>query len=408
MPRFAPACLSTAAAVVVSVAAFPALSAQNPPKRPPISTDTNSAYAYYQYGMSIVQKQPQTAADAFYWASQIDPTWAQPFYARRIALLLAADDPFVIGYVEGSRGVTRSKEAARIDSLELRARMLNPFLNHDLDMDLLRRYLEAEFKFEQHGDASNLSEFRYYMDEYWRRDAPPYMRALLAASERRYPDALKFYAQALARNKREAGEIHLARGQIFFLIGAQDSALAEVQLGLDDLRKRDRKDFVYLYESKGVLEHSVGLIDESQGRIDEAREAYGRAIQEDLSYYPAHVHLALLALATGDTAAALNEMELATQVREDDPWVQTTFGAVLAQEGHLAEADQHLHRAIELAPYYAAPYYALGRIAEAANKPADAAEYYHTFLARTWARDTRAAEVHQRLATLEAGAPPRP
>jgi tetratricopeptide (TPR) repeat protein len=408
MSRFAPAW--SLAAVVVSTAALSLLQAQNVPKRPPIDADTNSAYAYYQYGMGIIEKQPQRAADAFYWASQIDPTWAQPLYGRRVALLMAADDQFVVGYMEGNRGATRSKQAARIDSLELHARMLNPFLNHELDAALLRRYLEAVFKLNRRvtGGSStiDMEEFRYFAELYWRTEAPPFMRAILAASERRYGDALKFYAQALSQNKKAAGGIHLARGQIFFLMALHDSARAEIQAGLDDLRKRDAKDFVYLYESKGVLEHSIALICENQGRMDEAHEAYGRALQEDLSYYPAHLRLAVLALTAGDSATALNEMDLAAQIKEDEPWVQATYGAVLAQVGHLPEADQHLHRAIELAPFYSAPYYALGRVAEQEGRTADAIEQYHAYLARTWARDKRVSEVHDRLAALEASAAP--
>jgi tetratricopeptide (TPR) repeat protein len=179
-----------------------------------------------------------------------------------------------------------------------------------------------------------------------------------------------------------------------------------MQLGLDTLRGRDKRDFVYLYESKGVLEHSIGLIDERQGLLDQAREAYARALQEDLSYYPAHLHLSILAMTDGDTTTALNEMDLAAQIRDDDPWVQTAYASLLAQLGHIDEADQHLKRVVTLAPFYAAPYYALGRVAEMAKKPVDAAQHYHAFLARAAAQDGRVADARSRLATLETSAQP--
>jgi len=112
------------------------LAGQNIPKRPPLNgADTNQAAAYYQYGLSMLQQDPQKASDAFYWAARIDPTWAQPLYARRIAFLMGADDPFVVGYMQGKRSYTHSKDALRIDSLELRARMLDPFMEGDLDKD---------------------------------------------------------------------------------------------------------------------------------------------------------------------------------------------------------------------------------------------------------------------------------
>src|SRR5206468_5794225 len=107
------------------VSFFP-LQAQNGkvPKRPDLeaAADTNSAAAYYRYGVSVVEKDPRKAADAFYWATRLDPTWAQPLYARRIALLMA-DPRLLIGYMSRNRGVVQSKEAKSIDSLELRALM---------------------------------------------------------------------------------------------------------------------------------------------------------------------------------------------------------------------------------------------------------------------------------------------
>ncbi len=81
--------------------------------------------------------------------------------------------------------------------------------------------------------------------------------------------------------------------------------------------------------------------------------------------------------------------------------VQTTYGAVLVEVGHLADADRHLHRATELAPFYAAPYYALGRVAQLAQRPTDAVQHYRAYLARAAAQDPRTAEVRARLAELQ-------
>lgn len=391
-------------------------SAQRVPRRPHLEAgaDTNSAYTYYQFGMTIIRKDPLHAADAFYWAARIDPTWAQPLYARRIALLLSTDPPFLVGYLEGEKSFTHSKKAARIDSLELRARMLAPFLHRELDMDLLRRYLDAKFESVQLAggrriDPSASSEFRFQVETYLRSEAPPWLRAMLASSERRFADALKYYQQSLSDDDLDAAEIHLARGRIFFIIGNDDSARVEIGLALDNLRERDAKDFVYWYESKGVLEQGLGLINERQGRLGQAREAYAQALEEDLSYYPAHVRLALLALAGGDTTTAVSELDLAAQIKEDDPWVQTTYGAVLAQIGRLAEAERHFHRVVELDPVYATPYYALGRVAELENRPADAVRDYDAYLARAPVREQsdRIAEVKSRLAGLATSTGPQ-
>jgi tetratricopeptide (TPR) repeat protein len=404
MARFLWTRLAAAPAIIL-LATATALTAQNVPKRPTLDADadTNSASDYYDYGMANLTKYPLRAADGFYWASQIDPTWAQPLYARRVALILASADPFVIGYMDGERGISHSNDSKRIDSLELRARMLNPFFRRELEKELVMRFLEAQYNF-VNGTATGAERqaFDYYAEQYWRTSASPYMRAILAVGDHRLSQALRLYHDALSQGRRAGAEIHMARGEVFYALGKDDSAQVEMQQGLDSLRGRDAKDFVYFYESKSVFEHGIGLIYERSGRIEQARAAYSRALQEDLSYYPAHMRLGLLALAEGDTTTALSELDLAAQIKEDEPLVQTTYGAVLTEVGHLEEADRHLRRAVELAPYYAAPYYALGRVAQMAHRPADAVRHYLAYLGRVAAREPRAAEVRARLGELRA------
>lgn len=382
------------------------LAAQNVPKRPPLNgADTNQAAAYYSYGLSMLQQDPHKAADAFYWAARIDPNWAKPLYAGRIAFLVGADDQFVIGYMDGKRSFTRSKDAQRIDSLELHARMLDPFMERELDKDLMLRYVRALYDEAQKSDGgtddrAQTLRFQYYVEQYWRTDAPPGMKAELAVSEHRYPDALDAYREALRQDRDHQAEIHEARARVFYLIGNSDSARAEMEQAIAKLREKDAKDFVWLYESKAVLEHFIGLTYERQNQIGPAREAYGRALQEDLSYYPAHMRLGTIALGAGDTATALSEMDLAAQINNDEPGLQATYGTVLAQAGHIPEAQQHLHRAVEIDPYYANSYYVLGRVDEFAGKTADAAGDYRAYLGHTRAQDPRIAEVQRRLAGL--------
>jgi tetratricopeptide (TPR) repeat protein len=399
-----------AAVPIIVLLAVPAAPAQDVPKRPALDVtgDTNSASDYFDYGMANLSKYPQRAAAAFYWASQIDPTWAQPLYARRVALIMGSAEPFIIGYLDGERSFTHSRHALEIDSLELRARMLNPFYRRDLERDLVMRYLEAEYNFiNGTATAAERVTFQFYAEQYWRSSASPYMRAILAVSNNKLQDALRLYHDALplVSNKGEGPEIHMARSRIFFTLGNDDSARIEMQQGLDSLRSRDARSIVYIYESKSVFEHGIGLIYERQGMPDQAREAYTRALQENLGYYPAHLRLGLLALAVGDSTTALNELELAAQIKEDEPWVQTTYGAVLVELGHLDEAERHLHRATQLAPYYAAPYYALGRVAELANRPVDAVRQYEAFLARARIGEPRADEVRGRLTALKGTGP---
>jgi hypothetical protein len=64
-----------------------ALAAQHDkePRRPklPAGADTNSARTYYDFALGQLRSSPDKAADALYWATRLEPMWADAFYARR-------------------------------------------------------------------------------------------------------------------------------------------------------------------------------------------------------------------------------------------------------------------------------------------------------------------------------------
>src|SRR3989442_266752 len=334
------------------------------PKRPKLEAgaDTNFASAYYEYGVSMIEQDPERAAAAFYWAARLNPAWAPPLYARRVALLMA-DRRLLVAY--------------------LRA----------LVQDELRQSGDQM-------DAGQSTRFDYYMERYLRNNARERVRASMAMSEGRVPDALELYRKAIPQERDDEAWIHVERARAFHMLGNEDSTRAELAQGLEKLRKKDQKAFVFVYESKALLEQCIGLTYELKAQFEPAREAYGRALQEDLSYYPAHIRLGSVALAVGDTTSALSEMDLAVQVKPDDPWVRATYGATLAQIGRAADAAVQLRKAVDLEPFYPGPYYLLGRVAEMLGKRAEAADDYRGYLAHTSSQDVRVPDVKQRLAAL--------
>jgi tetratricopeptide (TPR) repeat protein len=403
-----PLARSLLAASLIGVGPLSLLQAQTGkvPKRPDLGgdADTNFAPAYYTYGVSKLERDPDRAAAAFYWAARIDPAWAQPLYARRVALFLA-DPRLLVGYMNGNRRYIESKEARSIDSLELRALTLNPFLPRDLDKQLIVAYLRALFQEElrktgEEMDAAHAVRFDYFMEKYLRNYARERVRARMAVSEGRLPEALDLYRRALSQEREDQAGIHIERARAFHMLGNDDSTRGELTQALDELRKKDEKALVYVYQSKALLEHCIGLTYESKAQFEPAREAYGMALEEDLSYYPAHIRLGSVAFASGDTASALNELDLAVQLKGDDPWLRATYGITLAQTNRSAAAVEQLRKAIELEPFYPGPYYILGRVEETAGKSADAAEGYRGYLAHASSQDARVADVKQRLAAL--------
>ncbi len=412
MRKIVPSVAATCVAVTASLLlAPPVLPAQGKvPKRPKLEAgaDTNHAPTYYRHGLRVIEQRPDEAAAAFYWAGRLDPGWAQPLYARRIALLMT-NPSFLVRYFTGGRRGRQSKEVKSIDSLELRARMIDPFVIRDLDRQFIVGFFTADWELDlrrqgMQVDAVTRQSLSYYVERELNSDASVWLKADLAASERRFLEALDLYRKALGRFKDDAASIHVDRAHVFYLIGSDDSARVALELALEDLRKRDVKEFVRLYESKAVLEHSIGMIHERRKDAEAAREAYGRALQEDLAYYPAHVRLGLMALSAGDTATTLSELALAVEIKGDEPAVLTTYGSVLAQMGKYQEADQTLRKAVELEPYYPAPRYVLGRIAELTAKPGEALEHYRAYIERAHGGDVRLADVKGRITALTATA----
>ena len=369
------------------------------PRRPALiaGADTNDARAYYAHGLSKIERDPEEAGDAFYWAMRINPTFADAYYARRCALLLTDRIRFQ-QYMEDDRGTLRSDEIKRIDSLYYFSLTINPFMYRGLDARLFRAYLLQVG--DDYARRNNLGpgEVQFAINR-WLMDASPSFKAWRAYGDGRFPDALRLYAEAIKDAKFKA-ELRADRGRLFFQVGEADSALTELTQAVDELRKADKKDLVYVYESKALLEHSIGLVQQRLGNKSAAKEAFGRALQEDLSYFPAHVQLAYLALDGKDTTTALGEMDLAVQIRTDDPVLRYIYGYALATSGKYPEAEAQLRKAIEVDGAFAAPYHVLGLVLDGQAKGSEALAQYRSFLARASQSDARRKETEERVREL--------
>jgi tetratricopeptide (TPR) repeat protein len=368
------------------------------PRRPKLAAgDTNDAHAYYDYAIDQLSRDPDKAADALYWSTRLEPMWAEAFYARRIALLLT-DRRRLVRYWSGDRQIVQSDDIRRIDSLFYRALTLNPFVSQRLDHELVDAVInEIAQSYERRGYGS-AADIRYAIDQQLTR-APAADRASYAYGEGRYADALMLYAKAV-RDDKKNGPLRVDRARVFMQMNNPDSALAELTLAVDDMRKRDKKDLIYVYQSKALTEHSIAIVQQRLGHIDATREALGRALQEDLSYYPAHLQLAFLAIDAKDTTTALTEMDLAVQLRGDDAAARYLYGFTLASAGKLADAEAQLKKTVELNSVYAAPHFVLGQVLEALNRPADAAKEYTTFLAIAAKSDMRRDAAEAKMASL--------
>lgn len=373
--------ISLACATAIMLYALPASAQkqQNEPKRPVLEAgaDTNDSRAYYLRGQSLLDRNPERAADAFYWAMRLDPTSADALYARRTALLMS-DPRRLVRYLNGDRRTIRSDEIQRIDSLHMRALMSNPFLYRKYEWQMMRRYVVQAVN----GNSTQLltaSEIDFVWSRYL-RDADAGTRGWAAYASGRFDEALDRYADAMKMSKRRAAYYRTERGRILQMRGHADSAVASLLLAVEELRKGDEKETVFLYDSKALLEYSIGRIHEARDARQSAREAYGRALQEDLAFYPAHVALANIALEEADTATMVSEMELAVQLRANDPTIHLQYGYNLATLQQYDGAMKQLELAIAAEPLFARPYRVLAQVHEARGEPDKALARYEQFL----------------------------
>ena len=186
------------------------------------------------------------------------------------------------------------------------------------------------------------------------------------------------------RNRREheddASEIHAERSRIFYLIGNMESAFTEMSAAIAGLSERDTKETVILYESKAMYDQSLGMIHEKAKHPDLAREAYAHALEEDLAYYSAHSRMASLQLASGDTANAITEMELAVQLQPNDPVLLYNYATTLVRARRDAEAATELGKSVAADSFYAQPHMLLARMADVEQYTDEAVKEYQIFL----------------------------
>ena len=122
---------------LLKVASDPSAPLPRPTLPPP--GDTNDARAYYERAVPLIQAgfNLDTADMALYWASRLDPDWANPLYARAMVILraLRADLLFALfRYRSTLRLSLTPRQAQVVDSLVRLAWAHNPLLFTDVDL----------------------------------------------------------------------------------------------------------------------------------------------------------------------------------------------------------------------------------------------------------------------------------
>ena len=352
------------------------------PKRPKLDAgaDTNDAQAYIEWG-NLRETPRKKAFDAYYWAYRLDPTRHVYLLNMFTAVYWAQSPGWRSEYWQGAEFATKSKEARLLDSLANMVSYREPFAHFTrsscvVDRDWLD-YVES---------STYLTAEHYYEQGCWTQ-AIDWYRKVLA----KYPNHL-------------SSRMNLVRSMHW--TGQHGNALAQIDTALAQLRARDSKRTYRFYASKEQLETMRGEILTQMEDYFGAKKAYGKALEENLSYWPAHMRLARLASIQGEHDEALQEYDQAVQLAEKEPAVRFDFGIALLRAEKGAEAEREFRRTLELEPNFNLAYFNLALALDQQGKRVEAIEAYRTYLRRASRRQAKmSAMASQRLAVLAPGQP---
>lgn len=341
------------------------LAAQKTPKpveRPKLDAraDTNDAHAYWEYGWSD-RVSWKKSLDAFHWAHQLQPDDTHILVAFHQAFWMRQTPQWRNEYLNGAGFVVKSKEAKFLDSLRYELAIRNPMI-----------FLS--------GTCYRIRGIEQERDHV--------LSAVLLYDGRCYKEAAMRYAQAIEKHPGRLW-LRIDRAHALYRSNQHGGAIDELQAVLDTLEGRAVKRLAHAYETRAIFEFMIGNIYVGARNMAEARNAYQRALTEDLSLYWVHARLAELAFNERDIRTALAEYEQAVALKEDDGVLQHDYGVALSTNGRFADAEPHFRRALELEPYFSTAYYNLAVSLDGQKKRAEAREAYEAFLARAPRRQSK-------------------
>jgi Tfp pilus assembly protein PilF len=322
-------------AVMLATASAPVLAqtSAKPPKRPKLELqrDSNDWRSYQISGVELMDVKPKQARTYFEWAARLDPARPEPHFA--LAIVAKRDEPMRL-------------------ALER-----DPFMH----VGRIRA-----FRMEG-GEPRHIFGLR---DVGWfdlASGQPDSARAHFHEAMRRWPkDRTLLWGLVLA---------HYDAGQI----DSADLAIARQREALKGELARENGMAVH---SLAFFDYMIGRAYGGAKRFENARAAYERALAEDLSYHPAHVGLALVAVAEQDTATALAQWDMAVSLIPDEASYRVAYAVLLSRTGRHADAAVQGRAAVEAAPYYSAARLALARALDGAGEGAAAAAAYREYILR--------------------------
>ena len=347
------------------------------PKRPKLDAgaDVNDARAYVEWADQ--RDTPwKKSFDAYYWAHRLEPTEIHHLLRLFNAVYWAQSPGWRREYAMGADFATKSKEARMLDSLMTIVNYREPFAHFtNASCSVSRDWLDYV------EGSDYLTAEHYYEQGCWTQAAEWYGKTIV-----KYPKHLR-------------SRLNLVRALHY--TGSHGLALAQLDTAIAQIRAQDTKRTSRYYFSKEQLETMRGDIYVQMQDFFNAKKAYGKALEEELSYWPAHVRLARLASIQNEHDEALQEYDQAVQLAATEPTTHYDFGLGLLRADKAADAEREFRKVIELEPYFALGYFNLALALDRQAKKDEAVEQYRAYLARASKRQAKfVALATQRLGIL--------
>jgi tetratricopeptide (TPR) repeat protein len=351
------------------------LGAQAPePDRPPLpaGTDPRRWEGYFDLGAQVIKKSVTEAEVAFYWANKLDPTRAEPLFARYAAFFIRSRAEDVRAYLRDDPELMKRPDVLAADSMRSRALMRNPFVHRGLELLIFDRL--------PGGFAED-------------RDT----RAWIAYSNGEFQKAIDLYTKTIERDGRSASWRRYDRAVAYVAMGNGPAALADLRALLADLRKADERGAVTFYRSKHFLLYMIGMLQTQLRDYAGARTTFQESLVEDAAFAYGNAGLAGLSRLQRAPAQAAGEYALAVDLAPDDGVLRHRYAEVLHDLQREDEAVEQLARAIALEPHWPAPVLLLGRVREKQGNEAAAFEQYTRYVSMSPASDTPAKNLKLRI-----------
>lgn len=322
-----------------------------------VGGDAKHWESWFDHGVRVMRDAPREASIAFAWASRLDPTRAEPYFAFYAASMVRLPRERTVQYFRGEETALRDPAVLAADSARTLGLMRDPVVHRGLEA-VMFDLLPGTFR-----------------DD---RDT----RAWIAYSNGDLVRAVSLHTRTIDRLGERARWQRFDRALAYAASGNSRAALQDLQTLLAAIRADEDAGPVTFYRSKHFLLYMIGTMRLRLDDLAGAQAAFADALVEDASFAYGYAGLAHVARA---------------QQRYGDAVLHQSRGASLLSLSRSAEAYEDFRRASELQPLWPAPVFAMAQVADRQGRTAEARALYLRFVEMAPATDPQARTMRQRL-----------